>query len=157
MTVRDELYPEPDSPDGPHDDAQAAEMHRLRGLVMAQASETEEVLGLILRHLDPAAKITRPAGTLLRDVRSHLSSHSEENWADTLDLLDQAIKQRNHAAHNTVTIGSVWRDYATGGGEYVPVISLLGTEEYSETDLIDDLALQQQATAAAVRLLHSLR
>lgn len=42
-SVWDRLYPE--YMDAPHDDAAASEMHRLRGLVMAQCAETETVLG----------------------------------------------------------------------------------------------------------------
>lgn len=67
-TIWDKLFPE-DAGD-PHDDVAAAEMHRLRGLVMAQGAETEAVLGAIVKCLDPTADIERrTAGQLLRDVR----------------------------------------------------------------------------------------
>ncbi|MEU6354810.1 hypothetical protein ABZ896_36760 [Streptomyces sp. NPDC047072] len=156
-TVWDELFPDPEAFDGPHDDNAAAEMNRLRGLVMAQASETETVLGMILGRLVPSARTEKPAGALLRDVRTQLSSQTGAAWADALDLIDKAIKRRNHVVHNAVVIGSSWREYATGdGGDWIPVISFMGDEEYSETELLDDLTLQHEATAAAVRVLHSL-
>lgn len=47
-----ELYPEPDEdydrPPLPNSDEDAAEMQRLRGLIMVQASEVEAVPGVIL-------------------------------------------------------------------------------------------------------------
>ena len=52
-TVWDRLYPE--DADAPHDDDEAAAMHRLRGLVMAQGAEVEAVLGLIVQHLSAKA------------------------------------------------------------------------------------------------------
>jgi hypothetical protein len=45
-TVWNALFPDPG--EAPHDDSLAADMHRLRGLVMAQACETETVLGAYL-------------------------------------------------------------------------------------------------------------
>ena len=71
-------------------------------------------------------------------------------------MIKQAIDCRNRAVHGAVEIGSVWRDYQTGGGEWVSVISLMGGEMYDEEDLLRDLALQQEATIAAVHLLYSL-
>ena len=151
-TVWDVLYPE-DAGD-PHDDQAAAEMHRLRGLVMAQAAETESVLGQILKRLDPRVKVRRPAGNLLRDVRTKLNKIDLERHERNLATVDAAIRRRNRVVHSVVTIGSSWVSYSTGGGEWQPVISLLGTDEYNESDLMQDLVLQQQATAAAVRVLH---
>ncbi|GAA4219473.1 hypothetical protein GCM10023075_03590 [Streptosporangium album] len=134
-------------------------MHRLRGLIIAQAAEVEDVLGAILDHLDPSTvRRRRTAGQRLREIEARLSAGDRDAWADTLDLLDHAIKARNHAAHNTVDIGSVWRDYATGdGGEWVPVVSTMGDELYDKQDLQRDLALQQEVTVEAVRLLHYVR
>jgi hypothetical protein len=151
-TVWDGLYPE-DAGD-PHDDEAAAEMHRLRGLVMAQAAETESVLGQILKRLDPRAKVHRPAGNLLRDVKTKLNDIDLNRHEHDLGVVDAAIRRRNWAVHSVVTIGSSWVPYSGGGGEWQPVISLLGTEEYNESDLMQDLVLQQEATAAAVRVLH---
>jgi hypothetical protein len=151
-TVWDVLYPE-DAGD-PHDDQAAAEMHRLRGLVIAQAAETESVLGQILRRLDSRVKVHRPAGNLLRDVRTKLDNIDLERHEHDLGVVDAAIRRRNRIVHSVVTIGSSWVPYSTGGGERQPVISLLGTDEYNESDLMQDLVLQQEATAAAVRVLH---
>lgn len=140
-----------------HDDAEAAGMHRLRGLVMAQGAETETVLGKIVARLDPSTEVERrTAGQLLTDVRRLLAVPVATQWADALRLIEQAIRRRNHAVHSPVTIGRTWRPYATGGGEPVPMISLMNDGEYDESDLLRDLALQQDATVAAVRLLHSL-
>jgi hypothetical protein len=66
------------------------------------------------------------------------------------------VKRRNHAVHPPVTIGSDWMPYATGGGEWVPMISFMSNDCYDEADLRRDLALQQEATAAAVRLFYLL-
>ena len=140
----------------PHDDTQAADMHRLRGLIMAQACETEAVLGAILRHFHAAANVERPAGALLSEIRHLPDSNKRHEWSDALDLIKQAIDCRNRAVHGSVEIGSVWRDYETGGGEWIAVISLMGGEMYDEEELLRDLALQQQATIAAARLLYSL-
>lgn len=156
QTVWGHLYPEYDA--DPHDDAAATEMHRLRGLVMAQCAETEAVLGLIVKRLDPSADIERRmAGQLLKDVRRLLLAHYDASWEEHLLVVDRAIKRRNHAVHSSVTIGSSWAPYVTGGGEWVPVISLMGGREYDEMDLRRDLALQQEATITAVRLFHSIQ
>ncbi|MEV0534703.1 hypothetical protein [Kitasatospora sp. NPDC050463] len=158
-SIWDELHLDPDDYDygmpPPDGDYEAAEMHRLRGLVMAQAAETEAVLGMILKHVDPAAKLARPAGALLHDVRNGLGS--QVGHVATLDLIKRAIERRNRVVHDTVHIEYSWRDYATGGGEWVSVISFLGDEEYSEANLLGDLALQQETLVAAVHLLTSLR
>lgn len=153
-TVWNELVPDPE--EAPHDDALAADMHRLRGLVMAQACETEAVLGAILRHFNMAANVERPAGLLLREVRQMPDAYTRHGWSDALNFIKQAIDCRNRAVHGSVEIGSVWRDYQAGGGVWVSVISLMGGEMYDEEDLLRDLALQQEATIAAVHLLYSL-
>ena len=153
-TVWNDLYPDPE--EAPHDADLAAEMHRLRGLVMAQACETEAVLARILRHLSPSAAIERPAGVLLTDVRRLLSAPAEQELSAALDLIDQAVQCRNRAIHGPVWIGSVWEKHGFGAGQWVPVISLMGAEAHDESDLRDDLVLQQQATTTAVRLLHGL-
>lgn len=156
VTVWNELYPE-ESYD-PHDDQHAFDIHRLRGLVMAQAAETEAVLGMILLALDPNQRIDRPGGHLLRSVRQRLSAQAKSAWPHSLDLIDKAIKRRNRVVHDSVQIGSTWLPYRTGdGGEWVPVISLMGGNECDENDLREDLALQQQATCEAVRILYALR
>jgi hypothetical protein len=154
-TVWDHLYPE--GADCSYDDAEAAEIHRLRGLVMTQSVETEVVLGLIVKRLDPTANIERrTTGQLLQNIRRLLSARGNTRWDENLLTVDHAIKRRNHAVHSSVEIGSSWAPYATGGGEWVPVISLMEGEECDEVDFRRDLALQQEATIAAVRLYHSL-
>ena len=140
-----------------HDDEAAAEMHRLRGVVMAQAAETEAVLGMIARLLDPGVPLTRPAGILLKHVQKVLGRLEIHNHDEALTLIDRAIQRRNRTVHDTVVIGSVWNEYATGGGDWVNVISIMGEEEYTENDLERDVALQHDATAAAVRVFRSLR
>lgn len=156
LTVRDELAPDrghTDDSEPLHDDEAAREMHRLRGLVMVQASETEAVLGEILCRVKPGANIKRPAGAVLSDIRKRFPEYNGSVFRSQLDLIDQAIARRNDAVHRSVTIGSSWVPYGTGDGEWVSVISLMGDEAYDETDLRSDLALQQEATVAAVRIL----
>ena len=153
-TVWNDLYPDPE--EAPHDDDLAAEMHRLRGLVMAQACETEAVLAQILRRLNPSAANERPAGVLLDNVRRLLDAPVGQESFAALDLIHQAVLRRNRAVHGPVWICAVWERHGFGDGQWVPVISLMGAEAYDECDLRDDLALQQQATAAAVRLLRAL-
>lgn len=136
----------------------AAELHRLRGLVMAQGAETEAVLGQIVLELDPDTELTRQtAGQLLRLLRRLLPSAVRSHWDAALTDIDRAIKCRNRVVHADVTIGSTWVPYATGGGEFVPVISLMKGDDYDETDLRRDLVLQQEATIAAVRMLLALQ
>lgn len=141
-----------------HCDDAAAEMHRLRGLIMAQAAETEAVLEQIVHRLDPSARLGRPtAGRLLWDIRRLLPATALSQWSDTLRLVDRAVERRNHAVHSTVTIGTSWRPYAgSAGGELVPVISLMDDGEYDEQDLWRDMTLQQDATISVVGLLRSL-
>lgn len=149
------LYPE--DPCDPHDDHGAFTMQRLRGLVLAQAAEVEDVLKAILSHLDQTSgRRRRTAGQILRSIEAGLDPDDRDFWIDELDLFDRAIKCRNHIAHNRVDIGSVWTDYATGGGEWTPVVSTIGGELYDEVDLLRDLNLQQLATRDAVRLFHYL-
>ncbi|MEH0934030.1 hypothetical protein [Micromonospora psammae] len=154
-TVWNELYPE-DGND-PHDDDYAAEMHRLRGLIMAQAAETEAVLGMILVRLDSGQNVARPVGQLLLSIRQKLDDQRRSTWSDSLDLMYDAIKRRNEAVHRPVEVGSSWAPYSTGdGGDWIPVITLMCDQEYDEQRLRRDLALQLRATREAVRLLRCL-
>lgn len=154
MTVWDRLFPE-DTFD-PHDDAEASEMHRLRGLVMAQAAETERVLGMISKRLAPDKRVDVPSGVLLKVIRGVLNDQQVNEWSSQLAMIEAAIKRRNRVVHDTIEVGSSWMPYATGGGEWVPVITLLGDEMHDESDLRDDLANQQDATCEAVRILRAL-
>jgi hypothetical protein len=94
-------------------------------------------------------------GQLANDIRQLLAPETAKAWTKELQVIDRAIKIRNHVTHSPVRIGSSWRDYSTAGGEWVAVISTMGDKEYDEHDLRQDLALQQEAIEAAVRVLHS--
>jgi hypothetical protein len=134
----------------------AADINRLRGLIMAQCGETEAVLGMILAAVAPTIDPERKtAGQLLACVRQNLPADISARWRVELDQIQLANRLRNQAVHSDVHIGSAWVEYQTGGGHYEPVISLMRHGEYSETDLLADLAVQQQATVAAVRLLRA--
>ncbi|WP_326718994.1 MULTISPECIES: hypothetical protein [unclassified Streptomyces] len=154
-SIREDLFP--DHPDSAYwDGSEAVEMNRLRGMVMVQAAETEAVLGIILSRLDPAARRDRPSGQLLQAIRGTIGGHCDTEWPPALDVIEQAIKRRNRAVHDSPAIGRTWRAYATGGGEWVHVTTMLGEEECDISTLLKDLALQQDATAAAVEVLHCL-
>jgi hypothetical protein len=153
-TVWNDLFPQ-DSSEW-HDDVTAAEMHQLRGLIAAQAAETEDVLGRILHSLDASANVERSAGGILKDVRKRLRERGATQYEQELKAVGAAIRKRNHAVHQSVRIGSTWIDYTTGSGELVPVISLMGGDEYGEFELRQDLALQHRATAVAVTVLREL-
>ena len=145
QTVWGRLYP--DDAGDPHDDAAAAEMHRLRGLVAAQCAEIEAVLGMIVKRFRPQARIEkRTAGQLLKDARRLPSTEHADAYESDLSLIEQAVDRRNHAIHSPVTIGSSWQPYGTMDGEWIPVISLMNGEPYDESDLRRYLSLQQAAT-----------
>lgn len=148
------LSPEDYWPSGHWD---AAEMNRLRGVAIVQAAETEAVLGEILRILDPSARRTLMAGPLLRAVSKQLDAQTLDRWSQALDVIAVAIERRNRLVHDTIQIGYSWREYATGGGTHIPVISLLGNEDRDETDIQKDLNLQRRATRDAIEVLHYLR
>lgn len=148
VTVLADVAPADDWTELWHADADARELHRLRGLALSQASETEAVLAQVLGVLDPAANRVRPAGVLLKSVKAELSEELQAEVAGSVQLLETAISRRNRLAHDTIEIGSSWQQ-----GQYVPVIALLGADEVSEADLRGELALQQEATRAAVVLL----
>ncbi|MFF0017982.1 hypothetical protein [Streptomyces sp. NPDC005374] len=154
-TVQADRYPQ--HPDTAYwDGTEAAELNRLRGLVVVQAAETETVLGMILSRLDPAARTNRPAGELLKAIEQKIGGSCDTEWPPAIALIDTAVKRRNRIVHDSPTIGRVWREYATGGGEWAHVLTQLGDAEYDASALVGDLALQQDATAAAVELLNCL-
>jgi len=148
------LSPEYDEPSGYMD---AAEMNRLRGVAIVQAAETEAVLAEILSILDPSARRTLTAGPLLDAVRKQLDAQTLDSWSQALGVIEEATNRRNRLVHDTVQVGYSWRELATGGGTYVPVISLLGNEDRNEVDLQNDLNLQRRATQHAIEVLHHLR
>jgi hypothetical protein len=153
QTVLNQLYPEFDEFDlyPPHDDGAASDMHHLRGLVATQCAETEAVLGKIALHFGFLNIERRTAGQLLYEVR-RLLGQARQKWATELTIIDDAIKRRNHVIHSPVTIASD----RIGDGDWVPVLSFIGNDIYDERDLRRDLALQHEATIAAVHLFHSL-
>ncbi|MEU9521824.1 hypothetical protein [Streptomyces sp. NPDC048224] len=154
-TVQADQYP--DHPDTAYwDGTEALELNRLRGMVVVQAAATEAVLGMILLRLDPIARTDQPAGRLLQNIRQKIDCFCDTEWPPALDLIDAAVKRRNRVVHDSPTIGRVWREYATGGGEWVHVLTELGDDECDTESLVGDLALQQGATAAAVELLNCL-
>jgi hypothetical protein len=55
QTIWDQFYPE-DAAD-PHDDASAADMNRLRGLIMAQGTQVEACLRILVKQLSPHANV----------------------------------------------------------------------------------------------------
>ena len=82
--VYDELEPDLDSQ--PEFAELAAEMYRLRGLVMAQGAETEAALGQVLSLLDPSAEApNRTAGQLLNVLRQRLPPYFRSQWDSALD------------------------------------------------------------------------
>jgi hypothetical protein len=103
-TVWNDLFPH--DPHEWHDDVAAAEMHRLRGLIAAQAAETEDVLGRILHNLDASANVERPAGRILKDVRKRLRERGATQYEQELEVICSAIQKRNHAVHQSVRIGA---------------------------------------------------
>lgn len=123
---------------------------------MAQCGETEAVLGLILAAIAPTIDPERKtAGQLLECVRQNLPDEIRAQWKVELDQIKAANRLRNQAVHSDVLVGSTWVDYQIGGGDFEPVITVMRHGEYSEADLLEDLAVQQHATVAAVRLLHA--
>ncbi|MEU8632552.1 hypothetical protein AB0C38_10315 [Amycolatopsis sp. NPDC048633] len=145
--------------EGPDEERAEAELNRWRGLVMAQAAEVEAVLGVMVRMLDPNAKVDIAAGLLLNKLRKlliPLDFLHEYHDAD-LDDIARAIKARNKAVHGTARVGYSWVDYQTGGGEWMQVISLVGDQDWSELELRWCLSMQQRAAFDAVYLMDQLR
>ncbi|MCO1575898.1 hypothetical protein M8C13_09025 [Crossiella sp. SN42] len=132
-------------------------MQRLRGLIMVQAAETEAVLGRILCKLNPQATPEKMmAGTLMRKIWNELSDSDKVAWQSHMRQMLKAQNRRNHSVHNRVDTGYTWAEYATGGGEWMPVITTMGGEVYDERTLAHDLALQQSSTVLAIEMLHGL-
>ncbi|MBB5908266.1 hypothetical protein [Actinoalloteichus hymeniacidonis] len=154
-----ELYPGEvdEEPQGWSSDSDAREMNELRGMIMVQSSETEAVLGMILRKIKPGGKIDRPAGSIFNDITKNMGAGDIQLWKFEISCIGNAIELRNRAVHDRVRVASVWRDYATeDGGEWVPVLSFLGADLQDEVDLIGNLKVQQLATISAVRILRGL-
>ncbi|MDY6948932.1 MAG: hypothetical protein SXG53_24830 [Pseudomonadota bacterium] len=123
---------------------------------MAQSAETEKVLGMIAKHLAPNKRADVPSGVLVKAIRAASSDQQIRDWSSPLALIEDAIKRRNRVVHDAVEVGSSWMPYTTGGGEWVPVITLMGGEMVDESDLRNDLASQHEATCEAVRILRAL-
>ena len=92
----------------------------------------------------------------MAEIKKRLDSHVLDRWSLEISTIEEAIRRRNRLVHDTVTIGYSWLDYATGGGEHVQVISLLGDEDIDEFDLRNILEQQKEATQFAVRVFHFL-
>ncbi len=113
-------------------------------------------LGLILAAVAPTIDPERKtAGQLVRCVRQELPHEISTRWQVEIDEIEVAIQLRNQAVHSGRSHSSTWVEYQTDGGHYEPVISLMRRGEYGEAELLADLAVQQRATVAAVRLLHA--
>ncbi|MEU9601735.1 hypothetical protein AB0E06_33630 [Streptomyces sp. NPDC048109] len=155
-TIQADQYPHHRPDTAYWDGSEATELNRLRGLVVVQAAETEAVLGMILSRLEPTARIDQPARWLVQNIRQKIDGFCDTEWPPALDLIEAAAKRRNRVVHDSPTIGRVWREHATGGGEWVHVVTMLGDDDCDSGTLVGDLALQQDATAAAVELLNCL-
>ncbi len=140
-TIDQELNP--DAGPEPEFSHIAADMNRLRGLIMAQCGETEAVLGMILAAVAPEIDPERKtAGQLLTCVRQNLPAEIRSQWRVELDQIKTANQLRNQAVHLDIHVGSTWVEYQTGGGHFEPVISLMRHGEYGGSDLLADLAVQ---------------
>ncbi|MFG1928817.1 hypothetical protein [Cryptosporangium sp. NPDC048952] len=153
--IHDLLYPLPPGEydyGPPHGDEEAAEMQRLRGLVIIQHAETEAVLGQLYRLLEPSPP-KRPlmAGALRIALTKLLTAEQLVQHAERLALIESATAVRNRAVHSTVQIHYA-RDHPLGGTGWMSVLSVMGDEETDESDLQGFLALQQRATTAAVEM-----
>lgn len=155
--VEDDLYPGKFLDEGPTQ-GDVDQMQRLRGLVVVQAAETEAVLAEALRTLGLPTKTRKgnllPASVMLKDLQDALATIDEA--ASLLESVRLALEPRNRAVHDRARFHYTWVPYLTGGGHHEAAVSTLGGEIYDEHDLRHDLALQQAATVAAVRLLREV-
>ncbi|MFI5638293.1 hypothetical protein ACIA8H_12850 [Streptomyces goshikiensis] len=158
--VHDELAPpmKPgtggSSPTREHPDA--AELHRLRGLIMAQGTETEMVLYAVHDALhDAEFPDYLSARQALRDIRKALKAKGmEAEWSHALKLIGEAMTRRNSAVHQTVEPLFKQPKHEVVDGELHTTTEWrsLSLGASSTDELRADLALQQHATRAAVRL-----
>lgn len=156
--IEDRLYPGEFLDGGPTDGSDADEMQRLRGLVVLQAAETEAVLLAALQSLEIPTTTKKggvlPASAMLNRLTDVLLDVPDS--AGHVESIRRALEPRNRAVHDRAKIHYAWVQYQTGGGHYEAVASTLGGELYDERSLTYDLALQQVATVAAVRLLREI-
>ncbi|MDQ2637675.1 MAG: hypothetical protein M3Y83_12440 [Actinomycetota bacterium] len=136
----------------PHLDSAAQRMNELRGLILGQCSETERVIRSILTTLKVDVEARTPAGALRKMLDAYCNEHRAGEFSDEREVIAKAVEIRNRVAHEPLEIGSVWRDLGRGDYQLEPMISLLGGEVYDEADMVNDLAVQQEATRAAVRV-----
>jgi hypothetical protein len=140
-----------------HDDYEAIEMQRLRGLVIAQATEVEDILRTLIKHLDPDGNTPRQMRPALEKLEKLLRKMWRNRWERQMAIASKAILARNRAAHSAIVIGSTRVEHADGSpGHHEAVISFMGNEEYDEADLRRDLALQQDATEAIVHIFQAI-
>lgn len=156
--IRDDIYSRPSEDErGEPRGYDTSGMQRLRGLIVVQAAETEAVLGRILRKVDPQAKPGKKmAGGLLKEIYEKLPGPDKIAWLSHVRQIVRAQWWRNLAVHHTVETGYTWADHATGGGEWVPVVTAMDGELCTERELRGDLALQQTSTVLAIEMLHGL-
>jgi hypothetical protein len=156
--IEDHLYPAEFLDRGPTDGGGADDMQRLRGLVVLQAAETEAVLAAALESLGVPTTTKKggvlPASAMLDRLMDVLVDVPDS--AGHVESIRQALEPRNRAVHDRAEIHYTWVKYQTGGGHHEAVASTLGGQLYDERDLAYDLALQQVATVAAVRLLREI-
>ncbi|WP_104195327.1 hypothetical protein [Cryobacterium sp. M25] len=70
-----------------------------------------------------------------------------------LSAIEEAVAARNRVVHDHLETGAIWYEYATGKGEWVHVITILGDREVDEAVLAEDLYKQHRATIASVEYL----
>ena len=119
-------------------------IHELRGLVMSQVAEIEDLLYELANTYLPALKKMTPkqslglkkapAGELLVAVELCSLLNLEVTNSERLDILADTIQRRNALVHATVQIGFSW----TGSGDRrEPVIALLSSriEAVGQSDI----------------------
>lgn len=137
---------------------EARRIHELRGLIMAQVAEIEDLFRNLLSCAQECGitikSAGRTAGAMAGAVgRLVLVLDLKDRYDDTLEAIRAVISRRNALVHATVTVGF----YRIGlEGPRVPVIALLNHEtdggELSEVDLEATLDSAQEALEAAVDL-----
>ncbi|MFJ6252766.1 MULTISPECIES: hypothetical protein [unclassified Streptomyces] len=152
--VAQELLGRPfDDVDGPPHEPGPTEYHALRGLIIAQCTEIEAATGMILTVLDPTVNLRK---VFFKDridkIKALLAPPPGSSQDVDLKAIDEARLRRNHIVHAPVVTIFNYTPYLPGSGDWVPVLTVQGEDEVDLGTLWDDLALQQNAMRAAVRL-----
>jgi hypothetical protein len=121
--------------DDPEEALEARRIHELRGLVMAQVAEIEDLLRFVLveagsrtNRTSRSLRLHRPtAGAALKRVESLLEEIGlAERFRHHITQMESTIHRRNKLVHATVKVGfSQMGEY----GPHVPVIVLLMTRD----------------------------